>query len=111
MNKMDSINCRKEEILTKKEIKLVNHLPDIGNQQLKKEIIGGLKSFPKYISSKFFYDEKGSELFETITELDEYYPTRTEKSILSTIVRELDLDFSGGELGFEFALPAWIVPD
>lgn len=95
MNKTDNMQCKKKESLTQGGIKLVNHLPYIGNQQLKREIMAGLKAFPKYISSKFFYDEKGSELFEIITELDEYYPTRTEKSILSTVVRELDLDFSG----------------
>ena len=46
------------------------------------EISSGLGSDPKSIPSKFFYDKKGSELFEQICMLPEYYPTRTEVSIL-----------------------------
>ncbi len=37
---------------------------------------------PKELSPKYFYDERGSELFERITELPEYYPTRAERAIL-----------------------------
>ena len=48
----------------------------------KSEVIAGLRESPKRIPSKFFYDERGSQLFEAITELDEYYLTRTEISIL-----------------------------
>ena len=47
-----------------------------------KEIIFGLTKNKKAINSKFLYDEKGSDLFEEITTLDEYYPTRTEMEIL-----------------------------
>ncbi len=46
------------------------------------EIISGLKSDPKYISSMYFYDEAGSKLFSEITELNEYYLTETEISII-----------------------------
>jgi len=82
--------------LTKKgTISIVNHLPKIESNGPRNEIIEGLTSSPKYISSKYFYDERGSELFEAITQLDEYYPTRCEKSILSTIGNVLNLDFSG----------------
>ena len=42
----------------------------------------GLRAMPKQISPKFFYDERGSQLFDQICELPEYYPTRTEFSIL-----------------------------
>jgi dimethylhistidine N-methyltransferase len=42
----------------------------------------GLRSRPKYLQAKYFYDKAGSELFERITEQPEYYPTRTEASIL-----------------------------
>lgn len=49
------------------------------------EILEGLLAEQKHISSKFFYNKKGSELFEEITKLQEYYPTRTEKKILKTI--------------------------
>lgn len=43
----------------------------------------------KSISPKWFYDETGSALFEQITELDEYYPTRTEAALLERIAPEL----------------------
>lgn len=46
------------------------------------EIINGLSQPQKQISSKYLYDEKGSQLFEKICELDEYYVTRTELGIL-----------------------------
>jgi len=89
------MNYTEAETLTTAGIKLVNYLPDIGIKNVREEIFKGLSSSPKYISSKFFYDKKGSELFEEITKLDEYYPTRTEKLILSNIVKQIDLDFSG----------------
>lgn len=46
------------------------------------DVISDLAKFPKTLSPKYFYDAKGSELFEQITVLPEYYPTRTEISIL-----------------------------
>ena len=52
------------------------------NQLLKDEIEAGLKSSIPFISPKFFYDDIGSRLFEAITLLEEYYPTRIEKSIM-----------------------------
>lgn len=51
-------------------------------QSLIEEITTGLKSGTPFISPKFFYDEIGSHLFEAITFLEEYYPTRVEKSIM-----------------------------
>ncbi len=48
---------------------------------MKAEVLAGLRSARKTLSPKFFYDEKGSKLFEAITELPEYYLTRTELSI------------------------------
>lgn len=47
-----------------------------------RDVIDGLKRQPKQLSPKYFYDEAGSELFEQITQLPEYYPTRTELDIL-----------------------------
>ena len=46
------------------------------------DVVVGLSSNPKYLPPKYFYDEKGSRLFERICELPEYYPTRTETAIL-----------------------------
>src|SRR5262247_3901146 len=45
-------------------------------------VIGDLARHPKRLSPKYFYDAAGSELFEQITVLPEYYPTRTELGIL-----------------------------
>ena len=57
----------------------------------------------KFISPKFFYDKKGSDLFETICTLPEYYPTRTEIQILKNLQNELpsfiDKSFRIVELG------------
>ncbi len=48
------------------------------------DVRAGLTSPFKELSPRYFYDERGSELFEEITELDEYYPTRCEREILET---------------------------
>jgi uncharacterized SAM-dependent methyltransferase len=46
------------------------------------DVVAGLLAEPKHLSPKYFYDERGSQLFEEITRLPEYYPTRTETAIL-----------------------------
>ncbi|SMF20373.1 L-histidine N(alpha)-methyltransferase [Pseudobacteriovorax antillogorgiicola] len=46
------------------------------------DVVQGLQASPKTIPPKYFYDERGSALFDQICELDEYYPTRTETAIL-----------------------------
>lgn len=53
------------------------------------EISFSLNHHSKFINPKFFYDKKGSELFEKICDLSEYYPTRTEISILKKLKDEL----------------------
>lgn len=54
-----------------------------------KDVINGLKSEPKTLSPRYFYDAKGSQLFEKICQLREYYPTRTEASILEQYASEI----------------------
>ena len=49
---------------------------------LRRDVLVGLTSKPKQLPPKWLYDERGSELFDAITELDEYYPTRREHQIL-----------------------------
>jgi len=49
----------------------------------------GLTAEPKWLPPRWFYDERGSELFEQITELPEYYPTRTERQILADHADEI----------------------
>ncbi len=55
----------------------------------RREVLAGLRSRPKRLSPKFFYDKWGSELFDRICELDEYYPTRTETRILEENAGEI----------------------
>ena len=58
------------------------HLPDAQTSAFAREAVEDLSQSPKRLSPKYFYDAAGSELFEAITRLPEYYPTRTELSIL-----------------------------
>jgi dimethylhistidine N-methyltransferase len=58
------------------------HLPDEQTTTFARDAIGDLSQRHKRLSPKYFYDATGSELFEAITKLPEYYPTRTELSIL-----------------------------
>ena len=53
------------------------------------EILAGLTAAQKRISPKYFYDERGSELFDRICELPEYYPTRTELAVMREHVDEI----------------------
>jgi len=60
-----------------------NHLPaDFLSAALREDVLRGLTATPKSLPPKWFYDDRGSELFEQITRLPEYYPTRAERSIL-----------------------------
>ncbi|RRQ28015.1 L-histidine N(alpha)-methyltransferase [Rhodococcus sp. Eu-32] len=49
---------------------------------LRADVRQGLTASPKWLSPKWFYDAAGSELFEQITELPEYFPTRTERALI-----------------------------
>lgn len=52
------------------------------DRALRADVRAGLTASPKELPPKWFYDERGSELFDEITKLDEYYPTEAERSIL-----------------------------
>lgn len=56
---------------------------------LRADARAGLTASPKTLPPKWLYDEHGSELFEKITQLDEYYPTRAERSILAAVAGEI----------------------
>ncbi len=71
------------------QIEVVNFLTYESREEIIAEIYAGLSSAQKYVPSRFFYDDSGSMLFEKITSLPEYYPTRTEKSILRHIAHEI----------------------
>jgi L-histidine Nalpha-methyltransferase len=63
--------------------------PDFLIKALRADAREGLTASPKYLPSKWLYDAKGSELFEKITQQPEYYPYRTEVSILNAVADEI----------------------
>ena len=56
---------------------------------LRHDVAAGLAADPKWLPPKWFYDARGSELFEEITRLPEYYPTRAERAILAERAGEI----------------------
>jgi L-histidine N-alpha-methyltransferase len=60
----------------------VHLAPTDASTALQDDVRKGLTSTPKVLPPKWFYDDRGSELFDQITRLDEYYPTRRETEIL-----------------------------
>ncbi|HJP80391.1 MAG TPA: L-histidine N(alpha)-methyltransferase [Pseudonocardiaceae bacterium] len=72
------------------DITIDNHLSaDHLDGALRSDVLAGLTAEPKTLPPKWFYDARGSELFEQITALDEYYPTRAEREILATYAAEI----------------------
>jgi len=53
------------------------------------DVRAGLTATPKELPPKYFYDDRGSELFDAITRLPEYYPTRAERAILEVVAPEI----------------------
>ena len=71
-------------------VRVARCLPDgFLAEALRADARAGLSATPKVLPPKWFYDERGSELFEKITRLDEYYPTRAERSILRAAARQI----------------------
>jgi L-histidine Nalpha-methyltransferase len=70
--------------------------PDDFERALREEVTEGLTSSPKELSPKWLYDDRGCELFDRITRLSEYYPTRTEREILATRAAEI-VDLSAAD--------------
>jgi dimethylhistidine N-methyltransferase len=71
-------------------------LPAIASSPVAVEVSSGLIERPKTLSPWLFYDEAGSRLFEEITELPEYYVTRTERQILAQHADEIVAAAAGG---------------
>jgi dimethylhistidine N-methyltransferase len=65
------------------------HLDEDTAATMARDVRAGLSAWPKELAPKWFYDERGSQLFERITELDEYYPTRAERGILTSRAAEI----------------------
>lgn len=76
---------------------LVNHLAeDWASAALRADVRDGLTQTPKSLPPKWFYDSVGSDLFDQITRLPEYYPTRTEAQILRDVATDI-VEASGAD--------------
>jgi L-histidine N-alpha-methyltransferase len=65
------------------------HFPSSSQDVFRSEVCAGLSAHPRSLSPRWFYDQRGSELFEAITALPEYYVTRAECAILSHHAAEI----------------------
>ncbi len=74
----------------------------LADPQFRADVLDGLERRPRAIPARWFYDRRGSELFENITDLPEYYPTRTERSILETACPEVATLAGAGRAVVEF---------
>ncbi|MDQ2798412.1 MAG: L-histidine N(alpha)-methyltransferase, partial [Armatimonadota bacterium] len=79
---------------------LLDHAPDLATFHA--EALAGLQSFEKTLPCKYFYDRRGSQLFDLICELPEYYPTRTEAAIMRDHVGEMAALFGPDTLLIEY---------
>jgi L-histidine N-alpha-methyltransferase len=71
-------------------VELTYHLgPDDAAAALRADALAGLTATPRSLPPRWFYDERGSELFDEITRLPEYYPTRAERAILAARAGEI----------------------
>ena len=80
----------------------IQDLPVNQNNDFTDAVVDGLSKPQKTLPSRFFYDARGSRLFEDITRLDEYYLTRTEASILRDHAPRMVEDFSADGLLVEY---------
>lgn len=71
-------------------------------EDFRRAVLEGLSRRQKELPCRFFYDAEGSRLFEAITELDEYYPTRTEAAILRDRAAEMSKLAAQGAVMVEF---------
>lgn len=67
----------------------IHDLDHTHEDTLRYDLVRGLTAPQKYIPSKYLYDDEGSRLFDRITELDEYYPTRTESQVFDAHLSEM----------------------
>lgn len=87
---------------TAQGLELVDRDEDGVDRAFRADVLSGLAEIQKAIPARWLYDVAGSELFEAITRLEEYYPTRTETSILETRGREFSEQIGSGRAVVEF---------
>jgi dimethylhistidine N-methyltransferase len=73
-----------------------------GTAEFLADVIAGLEASPKRLSCKYFYDERGSRLFDQICSLDEYYLTRTEDAIIRRHAQEMADQIGPGVMLVEY---------
>ncbi len=83
-------------------LRIVEEDADGIDTAFREQVLAGLAQRHKAIPARWFYDEEGSRLFEAITELPEYYPTRCETEILSTRGAEFAAGIGPGRAVIEF---------
>jgi L-histidine N-alpha-methyltransferase len=76
-----------------KRLELLEAVGAAKTGEFSRDVLDGLAAIPKVLPCRYFYDEKGSLLFERICDLDEYYLTRTERSILEANADEIATNF------------------
>ena len=87
-----SINFKQKQFHRIKQSLEINYLSNSNldiNYDDGQDVVQGLTKKQKTLPARYFYDAKGSQLFEEICELPEYYPTRTEASILEQYAKEI----------------------
>jgi L-histidine Nalpha-methyltransferase len=84
------------------QLVLVDVQRDELQEQFRKDVLSGLAQPQKAIPARWFYDQTGSDLFDQITRLPEYYPTRTETGILTELCGEIGEAVGAGAAVVEF---------
>jgi L-histidine N-alpha-methyltransferase len=87
-----------DAILKSRGIEIINSMRNTFHDDIRKDVFRGLTADNKTVPSKYFYDERGSRLFEHICRLPEYYQTRTELSILRDKASDIMRGFERGRL-------------
>ena len=89
--------ARKPQIVSEAKIEVTGQTAAFAG-----DVVAGLMATPKRLPPKYFYDQAGSELFERITELPEYYPTRCEIGILTEHAQDIARLLPAGAALVEF---------
>jgi len=89
-------------MITNSGLALVNRDDDGVNQDFRNDVLAGLSQTPKAIPARWLYDDAGSRLFEEITQIPEYYPTRAETQILRDRSSEFSERIGAGRAVVEF---------
>lgn len=81
---------------------MIQTKPSKINSKFLSDVIRELTGHPKELDCKYFYDERGSQLFDKICELEEYYLTRTELGIMDRYMDEMDFQIGSRVMLVEF---------